>query len=108
MGIFSYISGIAGTELTPDERALFRERPPWGVILFARNVADPDQLRALTVQIRQVLRRDDAPILIDQEGGRVQRMRPPHWPEYPPAASSPKSTRMIPIPGCARHGPARG
>ncbi|MFN0263566.1 beta-N-acetylhexosaminidase [Tepidamorphus sp. 3E244] len=86
MAIFSYISGVAGTELTETERALFRERPPWGAILFARNIADPDQVRALVTSIREILGREDAPVLIDQEGGRVQRLRPPHWPEYPPAS----------------------
>lgn len=85
MAIFSYISGVAGTRLEPEERALFQHRPPWGAILFARNIETPDQVSALVADIRQLLGRSDAPILIDQEGGRVQRLRPPHWPEYPPA-----------------------
>ena len=62
-----------------------RDRQPLGVILFARNVVDAAQLRALTVMIRDALGRDDAPILIDQEGGRVARLRPPLWRSYPPA-----------------------
>ena len=86
MAIFSYISGVAGTVLTPEERALFTERPPWGAILFARNIDTPDQVRALVSDIRAVLGRGNAPVLIDQEGGRVQRLRPPHWPEYPSAS----------------------
>ncbi len=85
MAIFSYISGIAGLALSDDEHALFAERPPWGAILFARNVDTPDQVRTLTQEIRERLGRADAPILIDQEGGRVQRMGPPNWPAYPPA-----------------------
>ena len=86
MAIFSYISGIAGTVLNPAERALFSERPPWGAILFARNIETPDQVRNLVGEFRELLGRDDAPVLIDQEGGRVQRLRPPHWPAYPPAS----------------------
>ena len=86
MAIFSYISGVAGTILDPAERTLFKERPPWGAILFARNIETPDQVRNLVDEIREVLGRADAPILIDQEGGRVQRLRPPHWPGYPPAS----------------------
>jgi len=56
---------------------------PWGFILFRRNVDSPGQMRSLTAELREAICRDDAPILIDQEGGRVQRMRPPHWPDYP-------------------------
>ncbi|MCC5972500.1 MAG: glycoside hydrolase family 3 protein [Rubellimicrobium sp.] len=78
------IFGIEGPAVTPRERAFLREVDPWGFILFARNIADPAQLKALTADLRDVLGRD-APILIDQEGGRVQRMRAPHWREYLPA-----------------------
>lgn len=77
--------GLAGTSLSGDEIALFRDRPPAGLILFARNVADPAQLRALTDSARDLLG-EHLPILIDQEGGRVARLRPPHWPAFPPAA----------------------
>jgi beta-N-acetylhexosaminidase len=82
----AFICGCAGTALTSDERAFIRQSRPWGLILFKRNVADPGQLRALTGSFRDLLARSDAPVLIDQEGGRVQRMGPPHWPAYPAAA----------------------
>ena len=82
----AFICGCAGTELSDDERAFLREARPWGLILFKRNVADREQLRALTDAFRYALGRNDAPVLVDQEGGRVQRMGPPHWPAYPAAA----------------------
>lgn len=78
------ILGLAGTELSKEEQAFFSEANPWGFILFARNVDNPAQLRALTRDLRDAVGRD-APILIDQEGGRVQRMRSPDWREYLPA-----------------------
>lgn len=78
------IFGVEGTALSGAERAFLRDADPWGFILFARNVADPDQLRALTASLRDAVGRD-APILVDQEGGRVQRLRAPHWREYLPA-----------------------
>uniref|UniRef100_UPI0013DB63D7 glycoside hydrolase family 3 protein n=1 Tax=Sandarakinorhabdus rubra TaxID=2672568 RepID=UPI0013DB63D7 len=74
--------GLAGLELSAEERALFRAADPAGYILFKRNVDTPDQLRALTASLRDLAGRD-LPILIDQEGGRVARLRPPHWPEFP-------------------------
>jgi beta-N-acetylhexosaminidase len=77
--------GLAGERLSDDERAFFREADPVGYILFRRNIADPEQLRALTDDLRTIHGRDDLPILIDQEGGRVARMRPPHWDAFPPA-----------------------
>jgi len=77
------IFGCSGTELTPDERAFFADVRPWGFILFARNIADRQQARRLTDSMRAI--REDAPILIDQEGGRVARLRPPEW-EARPAA----------------------
>ena len=77
------IYGCSGAALTSDEQAFFRESSPWGFILFARNVEDPDQLRRLTGALRESVGRD-APILIDQEGGRVQRLRAPHWREWEP------------------------
>jgi beta-N-acetylhexosaminidase len=80
------IVGLPGPTLRAEDAALWREAPPAGAILFARNVADPAQLRALTREIRQVLG-ERAPILVDQEGGRVARLRPPHWPDFPPAAA---------------------
>jgi beta-N-acetylhexosaminidase len=78
------ILGVAGTVLGEDEAALFRARPPAGVILFRRNVEDPGQLRALNASLRQVLPRG-AVIMVDQEGGRVARLRSPHWRAHPPA-----------------------
>jgi beta-N-acetylhexosaminidase len=81
----AFVCGCAGTALGGDERAFIRDARPWGLILFKRNVADREQLRALTDAFRDALGSDDAPVLIDQEGGRVQRMGPPHWPAYPAA-----------------------
>jgi beta-N-acetylhexosaminidase len=78
------IFGLAGAELTPDERIFFGESEPAGYILFARNCVDQAQLRALTDDLRSLHGRDDLLIMIDQEGGRVTRMKPPVWPEFPP------------------------
>ncbi|HZC15797.1 MAG TPA: beta-N-acetylhexosaminidase [Caulobacteraceae bacterium] len=78
------ILGCAGPRLSEAEQAFFRETRPWGFILFRRNVESPDQVRALTEALRASVDRPDAPVLIDQEGGRVQRLGPPHWPIYPP------------------------
>jgi beta-N-acetylhexosaminidase len=78
------ILGVEGTSLNTWERGFLRDADPWGFILFGRNVGTPEQLRCLTAELREVLGRD-APILIDQEGGRVQRLRPPHWRGYLPA-----------------------
>ncbi|MEV8465411.1 glycoside hydrolase family 3 protein [Fluviibacterium sp. DFM31] len=77
------IFGCSGFALTPSEAAFFREADPWGFILFARNIDTPDQVRALTADLRSAVGRD-APVLIDQEGGRVQRMGPPHWRQWLP------------------------
>lgn len=82
--ISAAILGCAGTTLTAEEAAFFRDVKPWGFILFKRNVADPNQVRALTTALRETVGRPDAPILIDQEGGRVARLQPPHWKKYPP------------------------
>lgn len=76
------ILGLPGPELDAPTRALLQAADPWGVILFARNVAAPDQLRRLTGGIRDLLGRD-LPVLVDQEGGRVARLRGPHWHEWP-------------------------
>ena len=78
------ILGCAGPRLSAEEKAFFRDARPWGFILFKRNVESPDQVRALTEALRACVDRADTPILIDQEGGRVQRLGPPHWPAYPP------------------------
>lgn len=77
------LGGIEGLELTKAERDFFRSADPWGFILFARNVESPQQLRRLTGDLREAVGRD-AVITIDQEGGRVQRMRAPHWAEWVP------------------------
>ncbi len=77
--------GLAGTTLNDAERAFFRDLDPAGFILFKRNVENPEQLRALTDSLRALTGRDDLPILIDQEGGRIARMQPPHWPAFPKA-----------------------
>jgi beta-N-acetylhexosaminidase len=74
--------GLSGLTITADERALFTAANPAGYILFKRNIADPEQVRALTASLRDLAGRD-VPILIDQEGGRVARLRAPHWPEFP-------------------------
>jgi beta-N-acetylhexosaminidase len=83
----AFIAGCAGLTPTADETAFFRDSAPWGFILFRRNVESPAQVRALCDALRATVGRADAPILIDQEGGRVQRMGPPHWPKYPPGSA---------------------
>ena len=83
MGARAFIAGIAGTVLTDREQAFFRESEPWGLILFKRNINTPDQVRRLTDSFRDTVGRADAPVLVDQEGGRVQRLGPPHWQVYP-------------------------
>ncbi len=80
----AYIFGCTGTELSPEERAFFAEAQPWGFILFARNIETRQQLRRLTSSLRDAVGWQ-APILIDQEGGRVERMTVPEWRHYPPA-----------------------
>src|SRR5215210_3206999 len=80
------ITDVAGLSITGEERAFLREANPWGFILFKRNIGTPDQVRALVDSMRETVGRADAPVLIDQEGGRVQRLGPPHWPAYPPGA----------------------
>jgi beta-N-acetylhexosaminidase len=83
----AFITGVAGLLLTPEERAFLRDSEPWGFILFKRNVDTPAQVRDLVTALRETVGRSDAPVLIDQEGGRVQRLSPPHWPKYPPGAA---------------------
>src|ERR1700691_6600385 len=82
----AFITGVAGPALTGAERRFLKEAQPWGLIIFARNVTDPDGLRRLIDEFRAAVGRQ-APVLIDQEGGRVQRLGPPHWPSYPPGAA---------------------
>lgn len=86
MSMRAFIIGIAGTELAAAERAFIQAERPWGFILFKRNVANPQQTAALVRELRDAAERPDAPVLIDQEGGRVQRLGPPHWPVYPAGA----------------------
>lgn len=81
------IFGLSGPVLTPDEAAFFRDADPLGYILFGRNCIDRAQMCALTDSLRSLSGRNDVPILIDQEGGRVARMRPPEWPGFPPPAA---------------------
>jgi beta-N-acetylhexosaminidase len=73
------IYGLAGKSLSPEELAFFRQVQPWGFILFARNIEDPGQVAALTTSLRDITGDARTPILIDQEGGRVARLKPPHW-----------------------------
>jgi beta-N-acetylhexosaminidase len=77
------IFGLAGASLSREEESLFRQFPPAGYILFRRNVASPAQVQALTGRLQGLHPGRKAPILIDQEGGRVQRMGPPFWPAFP-------------------------
>ncbi len=86
MSTRAFITGVSGTELTAAEREFIRAERPWGFILFKRNVETPAQVAALVAELRAVAGAADAPVLIDQEGGRVQRLGPPHWPVYPPGA----------------------
>ena len=81
----AFITGLAGLELADSERAFLREAKPWGGIIFKRNISSPDQVFELIRSFRDVLGWE-APVLVDQEGGRVQRLGPPHWPVYPPGA----------------------
>ena len=86
----AFIMGLAGTELAPAEAAFLRDARPCGIILFARNAADPDQVRRLTDAANAAVG-EEILVLIDQEGGRVQRLRPPHWRALPPAAAYDKA-----------------
>jgi beta-N-acetylhexosaminidase len=79
----AFITGVAGPALTPDERAFLRAERPWGFILFKRNIQDRTQVSDLVSEMRVIAGRAEAPVLIDQEGGRVQRLQPPIWPSYP-------------------------
>jgi beta-N-acetylhexosaminidase len=90
------IYGIEGTELTRDERAFFADADPAGFILFRRNCECRDQLVRLTSALREVSGRPEVPILIDQEGGRVSRMRPPEWPAFPPGEAFDRLYQLAP------------
>jgi beta-N-acetylhexosaminidase len=82
----AFITGVSGTELSVAEREFIRAQRPWGFILFKRNIEAPSQVTKLVGELRGELGEPDAPVLIDQEGGRVQRLGPPHWPVYPAGA----------------------
>ena len=90
------IYGFEGPALTADERSFFRDCDPAGFILFRRNIENQAQLSALTDSLRDLTGRDDVPILIDQEGGRVARMRPPEWPAFPAAERFADLYRLAP------------
>jgi beta-N-acetylhexosaminidase len=83
----AFITGLSGPQITPDERAFLRDALPWGLILFKRNIESREQVARLVADFMETLGNLDAPVLIDQEGGRVQRLGPPHWPAYPPGAA---------------------
>jgi beta-N-acetylhexosaminidase len=82
----AFITGLAGPVLGMEERAFLRDAEPWGLILFRRNIESPEQVRRLVAEAREGVGRN-LPVLVDQEGGRVQRLGPPHWPVYPPGAA---------------------
>src|SRR5712672_4848268 len=82
----AFITGVSGPKLTAAERKLMAAERPWGFILFKRNIETPAQVILLVRELRAAIGNPDAPVLIDQEGGRVQRLGPPHWPVYPPGA----------------------
>jgi beta-N-acetylhexosaminidase len=86
MNTRAFITGVSGPELTAAEREFIRIERPWGFILFKRNIETPAQVILLIAELRKEIGEPDAPVLIDQEGGRVQRLGPPHWPAYPPGA----------------------
>jgi beta-N-acetylhexosaminidase len=83
VAVRAFITGLSGPVLTDDERAFLRDASPWGIILFRRNIDEPEQIRRLCREAREALGRENAPVLIDQEGGRVQRIGPPHLRAYP-------------------------
>ncbi len=85
--IRAFICGCKGLSLSAEEQAFIKEMRPWGLILFKRNINNKQQVSELVSLFRSISGRDEAPVLIDQEGGRVQRLGPPLWPAYPSAAS---------------------
>lgn len=86
-GTKAWISGCSGLRLTADERSFFQDARPWGYILFGRNISEATQVRDLVAELQSLDGRDTVPVLIDQEGGRVQRLRPPLSPRFPPSAT---------------------
>src|SRR6476661_1951575 len=86
MAARAFITGLEGLTLSSNERSFLRDARPWVLIIFKRNVSTPDQVTKLIQSFRDIAG-SEAPVLIDQEGGRVQRLGPPHWPAYPPGAA---------------------
>jgi beta-N-acetylhexosaminidase len=86
MSTRAFITGVSGLKLNADEREFIRSERPWGFILFKRNIETPAQAALLVRELRDTVGEPAAPVLIDQEGGRVQRFGPPHWPVYPAGA----------------------
>jgi beta-N-acetylhexosaminidase len=86
MATRAFIAGVSGLMLTAEERDFMRAERPWGFIIFKRNIDSHSQVVALLKELRKSIDDLDAPVLIDQEGGRVQRFGPPQWPAYPPGA----------------------
>src|ERR1700676_2028921 len=86
MSTRAFITGVSGPALSPAEREFLRTQRPWGFILFKRNIETPLQIATLVRELRDSIGQPEAPVLIDQEGGRVQRLGPPHWPVYPSGA----------------------
>jgi len=84
MATLATLLGLSGPKLTKNEAAFFKDTNPWAFILFARNIETPQQVKRLTADLKNCVGRE-ALIFIDQEGGRVQRLKPPHWPKYRPA-----------------------
>jgi beta-N-acetylhexosaminidase len=82
----AFITGVSGPTLNAAEREFIRAERPWGFILFKRNIDTPAQVTLLISELRKAVGEPGAPVLIDQEGGRVQRFGPPNWPVYPPGA----------------------
>src|SRR5688500_12589627 len=83
----AFITGVAGPVLSADERKFFQDADPWGLISCRRSLMDRQQVAARTADCRCAVGRNDAPVLVDQEGGRVQSLSPPVWPKYPAGAA---------------------
>ena len=99
------ILGCAGKSLDRDEISFYRGECPWGFILFARNIGETEQIRDLVAGLRDSVGRPDAPVFIDQEGGRVQRLRPPLAPNYPAGGGARRAlARRTTMPACAPPG----
>jgi beta-N-acetylhexosaminidase len=86
MAIKAFITGLSGMAISPEERTFVREADPWGLIVFKRNISDKKQVTKIIDDFKSIVGRSDVPVLVDQEGGRVQRLGPPNWPKYPAGA----------------------